>query len=430
MADHARSLAFPVASLPELADAPTTPPGIQDLLIALRESTARTHAILETAVDGIITIDDQGVIETFNPAAERLFGYQASQVIGQNISILMPEPYRQEHHHYLARYRASGVRHIIGIGREVQGLRQNGDVFPMLLAVSEVTLADRRIFTGIVHDISQLRQAEAELEQRVQARTAQLASANEEIRRFVYVASHDLRAPLINLQGFVGELRLACATIHTALQASLPYLSAEQRQAVVQAMTADVPEALHFIDASVSRMESIIRTILQLARLGQRQLHSEDIDLPALIDRILNTMAHQIAERQVQVQRTIPPVVRADFLALERILSHLLSNAVNYLEPGRPGMIRITAQQHAQYTEIAITDNGRGIAAEDIPKIFEAFRRVGKQDIPGEGIGLAYVEALVRRHGGQIRCDSTPGVGTTFVFTLARQLQQGEEDGG
>ena len=203
----------------------------QQAQAVLRDSEARTRAILQTAVDGIITIDTGGLIESFNPAAERLFGYTADEVLGQNISMLMPSPYRQEHDSYLARYLQTGEPHIIGIGREVCARRRDGTTFPISLAVSEVHLAGRRIFTGIVHDLTArvqaeeaLRRSRDELEVRVQERTAELTAANEEIKRFAYIVSHDLRAPLINLEGFASELRTACDVLQAALPAALPYL--------------------------------------------------------------------------------------------------------------------------------------------------------------------------------------------------------------
>src|SRR6266851_766491 len=183
----------------------------------LRDREARTQAILQTAVDGIITIDMRGIIESLNPAAERLFGYSADEVIGHNVTLLMPSPYREEHDGYLARYLQTGEPHIIGIGREVRGQRRDGTTFPMALAVSEIDLDGLRLFTGIVHDLSArvqaedaLRQARDELEQRVRERTAALQEANDDIRRFAYIVSHDLRAPLVNLHGFAQELRNTC----------------------------------------------------------------------------------------------------------------------------------------------------------------------------------------------------------------------------
>jgi PAS domain S-box-containing protein len=405
--------------------------------MVLRDSEARQHAILQTAVDGIITIDERGIVESFNLGAERLFGYTADEVIGQNISMLMPAPYREEHDGYLARYLQTGEPHIIGIGREVRAQRRDGTMFPIALAVSELHLDGRRMFTGIVHDLTArvqaeeaLRRARDELEVRVQERTAELAAANEEVRRFAYIVSHDLRAPLINLKGFASELRAACDVLQTALPAVLPHLEAPQRAEVSRALDQDIPEALGFIDTSVTRMDHLIRAILHLSRLGRRDLHFEPLAMRALVQGTVQTLAHQIAQRQVQVTVEQLPTVIADRTAMEQIMGNLLANAVAYLVPGRPGEIVVTAERRPEGTMFHVRDNGRGIAADDIPKVFELFRRVGTQDVPGEGMGLAYVHMLVRRHGGDIWCHSTLGVGTTFTFTIAHQLARGETHAG
>jgi signal transduction histidine kinase len=289
------------------------------------------------------------------------------------------------------------------------------------------------MFTGIVHDLSArvraeeaLRQARDELERRVQERTAELAAANEEVKRFAYIVSHDLRAPLINLKGFAGELRVAGDVVQAALPAVLPHLDASQRAAVSQALDQDMPEALGFIDTSVSRMDRLIRAILHLSRLGRRELHFEPLDMHELVQDTVRTLAHQLARRQAQMTIGPLPQVVADRTAMEQILGNLLTNAVAYLEPGRPGEIMVTAEHRPEGTVFHVRDNGRGIAAEDIPKVFEPFRRVGRQDVPGEGMGLAYVQMLVRRHGGDIRCHSTLGVGTTFTFTMALQRAGGD----
>jgi len=415
-----------------------------DLVIAHRQtetvlydSEARAHAILQTAVDGIITIDEQGIVKSFNPAAERLFGYTANEVLGQNIRRLMPSPYREEHDSYLARYLQTGTPHIIGLGREVRAQRRDGSTFPVSLAVSEVHLAGRRLFTGIVRDLTARVQAEEalrhvrdELEMRVQKRTAALTAANEEVKRFAYIVSHDLRAPLINLKGFAGELRAACDVLQGTLPAMLPHLEASQRVDVARTLAQDIPEALGFIETSVTRMDHLIRAILHLSRLGRRDLHFESLDMSTLVQETVQTLAHQIAQRQVQVTVEPLPTVLADRLAMEQIMGNLLANAIAYLEPGRSGTIVISGERRSAVTVFHVCDNGRGIAAADIPKVFEPFRRVGKQDMPGEGMGLAYVQMLVRRHGGDIQCHSTPGVGTTFTFTIASQRARGEEHAG
>jgi two-component system sensor kinase FixL len=396
---------------------------------ALRGSEARLHAIVQSAVDGIITIDTHGTIESFNPAAERLFGYTAGAVIGQNVNMLMPLPYREEHDAYLARYLQAGEPKIIGIGREVRGQRRDGTTFPLVLAVSAIDLDGHRMFTGIVHDLTArvqaeeaLRQAYNTLEQRVQERTAALQEANDNIRRFAYIVSHDLRAPLINLHGFADELRDACTLLTAALPGLVPHLQGRQRAEVTRALEEEIPEALGFIETAVVRMDRLIEAVLRLSRLGRQEIQRESIDTATLVHETLRTLAHQIAQRQVQVTVEPLPVVHADRVSLAQIFGNLLANAVAYLEPSRPGAIAITAAQHPGVTVFAVQDNGRGIAEDDIPRVFEPFRRVGRQDVPGEGMGLAYVRTLVRRHGGDITCQSTLGAGSTFTFTIAHTL--------
>ena len=392
----------------------------------LRESAARLRAVVETAVDGIITIDERGTVESFNAAAERLFGYTEAEVIGCNVSLLMPAPYREEHDSYIARYCLTGEKKIIGIGREVVGQRKDGTVFPLALAVSEMRLGPRRMFTGIVHDITArkqaedaLRQARDDLERRVQERTAELEVANEDVRRFAYIVSHDLRAPLVNIKGFAAELYAACEVIRNTMPAALPHLEARQCTDLTTTLERDVPEALAFIDASVTRMDALIQALLQLSRLGRRELHLELIDMGALVKQVLLALEHQITQRQVRVSVGPLPHVYADRTTMEQIFGNLLSNAISYLEPGRSGEVVVTAERHPAYTTCHVQDNGRGIAAADIPKVFEPFRRVGRQDVPGEGMGLAYVQTLVRRHGGTIWCRSTLGRDDVYLHDCA-----------
>lgn len=266
-----------------------------------------------------------------------------------------------------------------------------------------------------------LLRARDELELRVEERTAELHEANAEALRFAYIVSHDLRAPLINLQGFAGELRLACNALTVTLPLLQSHVSDTQRDHVRQAIEQDIPEALDFIDASVARMDTLIHALLQLSRLGRLELHFEAVEMESVVRDTLQTLAHQIARRQVQVTVGSLPVVQADRTAMAQIMGNLLANAIAYLVPERPGRITITGERLATATAFHVHDNGRGIAMEDIPRVFEPFRRVGRPDVPGEGMGLAYVRTLVRRHGGEISCHSVLGEETTFTFTIAHE---------
>jgi signal transduction histidine kinase len=273
-----------------------------------------------------------------------------------------------------------------------------------------------------------LQEAHDKLETRVKERTADLQAANEELKTFAYMVSHDLRAPLVNIRGFAGELNFALETIHSAFKTIIAHLGDEQRQAVITAFEEDVPEALGFIRSSVDRMNDFINAILKLSRLGRRELNLEPLDMEELVQATLETLAHQIEQRRVKVTVDSLPQVVADRTSMEQIMSNLLMNAIIYLDPERPGEIEITSERNDTETIFRIRDNGRGIAESDISKIFELFRRAGPQDIPGEGVGLAYVRALIRRYGGRIWCESELDKGTIFTFTIPNDVEEGGND--
>ncbi len=250
----------------------------------------------------------------------------------------------------------------------------------------------------------------------------ELERRNQEIQQFVHIVSHDLRTPLFNLKGFANILSDAMEVMTPAVEATLPGLDEVQRQAVTRAWQEDVPEALEFIHASVTKMDRFIKAVLKLSRLGRHALELEPVDMEALVRGTLDTLAHKIQDRQVQVTVGPLPTVVADWLSMEQIMGNLLSNAVLYLDPDRPGQIEVTGERRPDETLFYVRDNGVGIAPEDASQVFAPFRRVGAQDVPGEGMGLAYVQTLVRRHQGRIWFESELGAGTTFVFSISNHL--------
>ena len=263
-----------------------------------------------------------------------------------------------------------------------------------------------------------------ELEQRVSERTLELQEANEEVKQFAYIISHDLRAPLVNLKGFAAELRFAVQEIQTSCAEILPRLDPEKAQSLTRAMNEDIPEALQFIDSSSSYMDDFIKAILKLSRLGHRELDFSDVDTRKIVDKMLEALSYQIDQKKVTVKLGTLPTIVADQVSMEQIIGNIVSNAIAYLDPDRPGEIEITSEYGTKETLFRIRDNGRGIAEQDMEKVFAPFRRAGPPDVPGEGMGLAYVQALVRRHGGRIWCESEPGIGTTFTFTISNQLAE------
>ncbi len=272
------------------------------------------------------------------------------------------------------------------------------------------TLREARRLASQAYDA--LEHSNERLDETVRARTADLTAANEEIQRFAYIVSHDLRAPLVNVMGFTGELEQAAVTLSA-------YAAAAGAPADVQeAASADIPEALHFIKSSTVKMDRLISAILQLSREGRRVLAAERLDMAAVFANMADSMAHQASSRGAEVVVGAVPDLVGDRLAVEQVFGNVIDNALKYLQPGRPGLIRIEGRQEAGVARFDISDNGRGIAPRDFERVFELFRRAGDQAVPGEGIGLAHVRALLRRLGGTIDCQSTLGVGTTFTIRL------------
>lgn len=272
-----------------------------------------------------------------------------------------------------------------------------------------------------------IRMLNESLERRVQERTAELEAANEEIRNFAYIVSHDLRAPLVNLKGFSTELRLAVDSLWAGCEEAMPHVSAPKREAVERSLKEDIPEALRFVETSVSQMDNFTKAMLKLSRLGHRELDVVQVDVGRLVGKTLAMLAYQITQRGITITTgNLPPVI-ADLVSMEQIFGNIISNAILYLDPNRPGRVEISGHANAQETTYVIRDNGRGIASGDMDKVFAPFRRLGRQDVPGEGMGLAYVQTLVRRHGGRIWCESEVGVGTTFTFTISNNLAAAEE---
>jgi PAS domain S-box-containing protein len=273
---------------------------------------------------------------------------------------------------------------------------------------------------GMSRDITERKHAD----ERLRAYAAKLDKANDELKRFTYIVSHDLRAPLVNLKGFTTELTASMKLIAPIINEILPRMKEDARRTVTTAFDEDIPEALEFINSSVNRMDAFINALLSLSRLGYRKLEFEPVDLNEVVEATLRTLAHQIEGQQARIIVGKLPKVIADKVSMEQIMANLLHNAVIYLEPDRRGRIHVSGEDLKDEVIIKVSDNGRGIAEKDMDKVFVPFRRAGKPNTKGEGMGLSYVQALVRRHNGSIQCESQLGVGTTFTFNIPKSPQK------
>lgn len=371
---------------------------------ALRQSEARLRSILDTAADGIITIDERGRITGANHAAERLFGYTLQDMLGQNVKMLMPNPYRDEHDGYLRNYFRTGVKKIIGIGREVVGQRKDGSTFPMYLAVSEVVLGDRRIFTGLVHDISERKRYEAELRQAKETADAARAEAERANRmkdEFLATLSHELRTPLNAMLGWARLLRSDNLDTETQL------------------------EAVEAIERNAMAQSQLIEDLLDVSRIisGKLHLNVRPVDLPAVIAAAIDTVRHAADAKQILLERRIAPssrVVLGDATRLQQVVWNLLANAIKFTP--HAGRVTIRLDWTDTHAQITVSDTGKGISPEFLPHVFERFSQADASSTRvhgGLGLGLAIVRHIVEAHGGAIDAHSAgEGQGATFTVQL------------
>jgi signal transduction histidine kinase len=290
----------------------------------------------------------------------------------------------------------------------------------LLLPVAGGSIWVIRRYTGqLATSRDELRRLNENLEDDVAERTTDLRRANEEIQRFAYIVSHDLRSPLVNVMGFTAELEAAIPPLRSLIEradAQDPELVDRDTRVAVRD---DLPEAVGFIRTSTQKMDRLINAILRLSREGRRTIAPEALDLAAVARGVIDALRHRIDElgATVIVADSLPALF-SDRLAIEQILSNLVENAVKYLKPGRRGEIRIAGREERGRVLIEVRDNGRGIDPRDHERVFDLFRRSGEQDQPGEGIGLAHVRALAYRLGGTISVESQLDQGAVFIINL------------
>lgn len=308
-----------------------------------------------------------------------------------------------------------------------------GSGFIVLLAVLSILLLRSSTRARDLAEAN-LRDINLNLESAVDERTSDLREANQEIQRFAYIVSHDLRSPLVNIMGFTSELEELRGDIFSRIARYSQAANAAPPEAISeggtddlvlapedQKLSEDFSEALGFIKSSIGKMDRLISAILKLTREGRREFNPVNVDMRALVQEIANSMTHQTTEAQAQINIDPLPNLVSDRLALEQIFSNLIENALKYLRTGVPGEISIRGRTKLGFVVYDVVDNGRGIDPNDHDRIFDLFRRAGAQDKPGQGIGLAHVRALVRQLGGSITVSSELDNGSTFTIALPAQ---------
>jgi signal transduction histidine kinase len=408
---------------------------------ALLKVGALQKAIFNSANFSSIATDAKGVIQIFNVGAERMLGYTAAEVMNKITPADISDP--QE---VIARAKALSVELGTSISPgfealvfkasrgiediyELTYIRKDGSRFPAVVSVTALRDAQDAIigYLLIGTDNTARKLVEAEqrkLDQRLRDQTALLSEANEEIQRFVYIVSHDLRSPLVNIMGFASELDASRKQIFERLGALRAQVGALQGSENDEALHRDVEEAISFIKSSVAKMDRLIAALLKLSREGQRQFQPQFIDMSRLLQSTFDALAHQARDANAKISIGELPTITSDRLALEQVFSNLIDNAVKYLRADVPGSIEVRATESGGGVIYEVRDNGRGIDAKDRDRIFDLFRRSGVQDRPGDGIGLAHARTLVRRLGGSISVESEPDHGTVFKVTLPKRWHQ------
>ena len=343
----------------------------------------KLQTVLDEAVDGIITIDERGIIESFNNAAVRIFGHSPDEVIGRNVSVLMPEPNRSAHDSYIARYRGDGESRIIGVGREVVGLRRDGRTFPADLAISEVWLDGRRIFTGFVRDISERKEIERMKDE------------------FVSTVSHELRTPLTSIGGSVKLLG----------------------GGVGGDISVQAKELVSVASRNADRLVRLVNDILDLEKIeaGKMDLRLSDLDAGELARSSAASIQGVASAAGVEILvegRDAP--LRGDADRLVQVLVNLLSNAIKFSPSGAEVSLSF-GHGKDRATRFAVKDNGPGIAEEEQHRLFSKFEQIDGSDARskgGTGLGLAICKAIVEQHGGSIGVESRLGEGALFWFEI------------
>lgn len=368
----------------------------------------RFDALMDHSPEAVVTIDAKGTIRQFNPAAERLFGRTETDVVGENVKLLMPEPYHSAHDGYLGHHASTGEKHIIGTIREVQGRRSDGTVFPLDLSVSELPSQGRREFVGILRDLTARKRQEESLREalgRLSAYAADLERSNQELDDFAYIASHDLKEPL---RGIHNHSRFLLEDYDDRLDD-------------------DGKRRLGRLVHLSQRMEKLVNDLLYFSRIGRYELAFGPTDVGAVIGDVTSTLEQFLEERHARVVIVGDlPDVTCDTVRVTEVFRNLVVNAVKYNDSAEKtveiGHLPAHADEAARpRTRVYfVRDNGKGIASEFHDDIFKMFKRLERaEDDSGTGVGLTFVRKIVQRHGGHIWLESEPGRGTTFYFTLA-----------
>ena len=359
------------------------------------EEQSRLRALFDTAVDGMILIDARGVVLMFNPACETLFGYAVAEVIGQNVKMLMPTPYRQEHDAYIANYRRTGHRKIIGIGREVVGQRKDGTTFPMHLSVGEAKQSGETTFVGIIHDLT----AQKSAERRVRELTAELVHTSRlsAMGQLSSALAHELNQPLTAIMNYSQAARDMLAAAETPVPPR-------------------IAELLEKATGQAERAGQIIRRLRSYVEKGRVERAAADLGQIVEEAAALATIGARVEGIQITYDLApgLPPV-HVDRIQIQQVVVNLVRNAVEVLAGSERRELTIRTRAADGHQEVVVADSGPGLASEIAGQLFKPFVTTKKS---GMGIGLSISHSIIEAHGGRISAEPNATGGTVFRFQI------------
>lgn len=413
---------------------------------AQKAATKQVEAIVTTIVDGLITIDAYGTINSFNPGATTIFQYRAHEVIGQNIRMLMPEPYHSEHDGYLEKYRDTQRPNVIGKGREVIGLRKDGSTFPMDLSVSEMSGADGMMFVGLVRDISDRKKSEQALREQIKKTervNASLASTNKELAQ-TNVLLRDTQGQLVEAEkmaslgglvaGVAHEINtplgvgLAAATHFqdSATGIQQAYAEGQLKKSALEEFLETSGEASAMILSNLRRAADLVKSFKQIS-VDQTNSERREFDLEEYLQEIILSLKPSIQQSGTTVDMHCDCEIRMNSYpgALAQVITNLVMNAVTHaFEDGKAGAINLTVGLQGQMVQIEFRDNGKGIPKQNLAKIFDPFFTT-RRNSGGTGLGLSVTFNLVTQTlGGTVNVDSEEGQGTWFTMLLPPVVEE------
>jgi PAS domain S-box-containing protein len=357
-------------------------------------------------MDAIISVDARQHITIFNEAAEKMFRCPVGEALAQPLDRFIPERFREAHRAHVDNFGHTGVTsRAMGNLRPLSGLRADGEEFPIEASISHIDVGGQLTYTVILRDVTERKRAEeqilqlnAELEQRVEERTAELTAANKELESFTYSVAHDLRAPLRHIDAYSKILVDDCG----------------------DSLSLEAQHYLGNICASTAKMSQLVDDLLNLARVGRQELNRRSTPLSELVDEVLEDLKGETAGRKLEWRLQPLPAVECDPGLMKQVFANLLSNAVKYTRPRPLAVIEVGYRKMNGDSAVFVRDNGVGFNMKYADKLFGVFQRFHRaEEFEGTGVGLATVDRIVRKHGGHIWAEAAVDKGATFYFTVA-----------